>query len=57
LHDLIFGAQRRRAPLGLGPHGAKRGTPSGPRIVRPRSQPARVGDCALTLAREGANDR
>jgi hypothetical protein len=55
LHDLIFGAQRRCATLGLGPHGAKRIAPSGPRVMRPRRAPAWVDGGAMTLGHK-AND-
>src|SRR5262249_61616024 len=33
LHDLVLGAKRRRAALGLGTHGAKRPEPERPRVV------------------------
>ncbi len=56
LHDLVLGAERRRASFGLGAHRAKRRAPSAARIMRSGRGPDGVKGCALTLAVE-ANDR
>jgi hypothetical protein len=57
LHDLILGAERRRARLGLGAHRAKGLVPSAPRIVRSRREPVLANQGARTLAVQAANDR
>jgi len=56
LHDLILGAQRRCPTLGLGPNGAIRVAPGGPRVARQRREPTGIDGGAVTLAGDEPND-